>query len=69
MGWCPTLTAVNTADNSVIGTVKSGPKGALKGSVRRSASARTRRPRGRNDDLTVAEIDVDSLEVTDILGD
>ncbi|MFH8442138.1 YncE family protein [Streptomyces sp. NPDC018026] len=65
-----TLTAVNTADNSVIGTVKSGPKGALKGprqAIGFSADSKTAWV--LNDDLTVAEVDVEHLKVTDILGD
>ncbi|WP_328564961.1 YncE family protein [Streptomyces coelicoflavus] len=65
-----TLTAVNTADNSVIGTVKSGPKGALKGPRQAiSFSADSKTAWVLNDDLTVAKVDVENLEVTDILGD
>ncbi|MFF0516793.1 YncE family protein [Streptomyces sp. NPDC004250] len=64
-----TLTAVNTADNSVIGTVKSGPKGALKGPRQAiSFSADSKTAWVLNDDLTVAEVDVEHLTVTDVLG-
>ncbi|WP_331727828.1 hypothetical protein OHA99_36320 (plasmid) [Streptomyces coelicoflavus] len=65
-----TLTAVNTADNSVIGTVESGPKGELKGPRQAiSFSADSKTAWVLNDDLTVAEVDVENLKVTDILGD
>ncbi|WP_399896353.1 YncE family protein [Streptomyces sp. BBFR51] len=65
-----TLTAVNTEDNSVIGTVKSGSKGALKGPRQAiSFSADSKTAWVLNDDLTVAEVDVDQLKVTDVLGD
>ncbi|MFF6995790.1 YncE family protein [Streptomyces sp. NPDC008313] len=65
-----TLTAVRTKDNSVLGTVKSGPKGALKGPRQAiSFSADSKTAWVLNDDLTVAEVDVDNREVTDILGD
>ncbi|NEB15059.1 YncE family protein [Streptomyces coelicoflavus] len=65
-----TLTAVNTADNSVIGTVESGPKGELKGPRQAiSFSADSKTAWVLNDDLTIAEVDVENLKVTDILGD
>ncbi|GGB28889.1 hypothetical protein GCM10011492_18940 [Flexivirga endophytica] len=65
-----TLTAINTDDNSVIGAVKSGPKGALKGPRQAiSFSADSKTAWVLNEDLTVAKVDVQQLEVTDVLGD
>jgi YVTN family beta-propeller protein len=65
-----TLTAVDPEDNSVTGTVRSGPNGALKGPRQAiSFSADSKTAWVLNDDLTVAEVDVDRLEVTGILGD
>ncbi|MEF9915472.1 hypothetical protein RJT17_35790 [Streptomyces sp. P5-A9] len=64
-----TLTAVNPADNTVRGTVKSGPKGYLKGPRQAiSFSADSGTAWVLNEDLTVAEVDVKTLEVTDLLG-
>lgn len=65
-----TLTAINTKDNSVIGTVSSGPAGALKGPRQAiSFSADSKTAWVLNDDLTVAEVDVPHLKVTGVLGD
>ncbi|WP_217167697.1 YncE family protein [Streptomyces sp. AC512_CC834] len=65
-----TLTAVKTEDNSVIGTVKSGPKGDLKGPRQAiSFSADSQTAWVLNKDLTIAKIDVQSREVIDLLGE
>lgn len=64
-----TLTAVDPETNKPVGTVKSGPKGSLKGPRQAiSFSADSQTAWVLNEDLTVAEVDVSDLEVTRILG-
>ncbi|MFI0977682.1 YncE family protein [Streptomyces sp. NPDC021093] len=64
-----TLTAVDPKTNKPVGTVKSGPTGALKGPRQAiSFSADSHTAWVLNEDLTVAEVDVSALAVTRTLG-